>query len=122
MLAQREAALETGLQLALESLAGKWRAEARARKLVAKERPKILFGGIAPGPFVWYLSEQYYATFRYGRRLTRDEAQQRIWALREQQEAAVEAQRRSQYELAAVAGFLSLSNQLSNIERNQGRQ
>ena len=55
-LVQREAALERVLRPALESLAGKWRAETRGRKLAAKERPKILFGGIAPGPFVWYLS------------------------------------------------------------------
>lgn len=120
-LVQREAALKRGLRPVLESLAGKWRAEARARKLVAQVRPKILFGGIAPGPFVWYLNEQYCATFRYGRRLTHDEAQQRITALCQQQEAAAEAQRRSQYELGAALAFLSISNQLSNIEHNQHR-
>ena len=89
------------------------------RRLVAKERPRILFGGIAPGPFFLYLREQYHAPFRYGRRLTHDEAHERIDALCEQQAAAIEAQRRSQYELAAVVGFLSISNRLGNIERNQ---
>ena len=86
---------------------------------MAKITPRVLFGGITPGPFVWYMSEQYSAPSRYGRRLTRTEAIERINALCRQQREAVEAQRRRQIDAAAALAFLSVSHQLNNIERNQ---
>jgi hypothetical protein len=67
------------------------------------------------------MSEQHNAIDRYGRRLTRQEASDRINALCRQQQEAAEAQRRRQYEAAAALAFLSISNQLHSIERNQRR-
>ena len=120
-LMEREAALGRELRTALEPLRNKRRAVARQQRVAAKITPRVLFGGITPGPFVWYMSEQYSALSRYGRRLTRTEAVERIAALCRQQREAAQAQRQRQIDSAALLGFLSISHQLNNIERNQRR-
>jgi hypothetical protein len=121
LLVERERALGRELRTALEPLRNKRRSVARQQRVTAKITPRVLFGGITPGPFVWYLSEQYSAPSRYGRRLTRTEAVERIAVLCRQQREAVEAQRQRQIDAAAALAFLSISHQLNNIERNQRR-
>ncbi len=121
LLEERELALGRELHTALEPLRNKRRAVTRQQRATAKITPRVLFGGITPGPFVWYMTEQYSALSRYGRRLTRTEAVERIDAIRRQQVEAAQAQRQRQIDAAAVLGFLSVSHQLNNIERNQRR-
>jgi hypothetical protein len=121
LLVEREGVLGRELRTALEPLRTKRRSVARQQRVVAKITPRVLFGGITPGPFTWYMSEQYSAPSRYGRRLTRTEAVERINALCRQQREAVQAQRQRQVDAAATLAFLSVSHRLSNIERNQRR-
>ncbi len=95
--------------------------EAREQRTVLQTTRNVLYGGIAPGPVLWYLNEQHYAVAKYGRRLTSPEARERMDALCRQQRAAVEAQRRDQEMAAAALAFFAISNQLRTIERNQRR-
>jgi hypothetical protein len=82
---------------------------------------RTLYGGIAAGPVAWYMSEQHDAIGRYGRRLTPQEASDRINALCRQQREAAEAQWRANQAAAAAVAFIVISNQLRNIEMNQRR-
>lgn len=93
----------------------------RQQTRIQRTIDSTLFHQVAFGPLSWYLTEQYNAEIRYGRRLTHAEARERIDALLGQHRHAAELQRQQQIAAVASLVFLSISSQLGRIEQNQRR-
>ena len=81
---------------------------------------QVFMSGIAPGPLSWYICEQHDVLIRLGRTLTFSEAQDRINAMAQQNQAAQQAAYHRQMEGEATLAFISMSSQLRTIERNTG--